>query len=219
MAIAPHQANAAACSNSDVSLTIGATTYTADQCAPISVSNGNLSTDMSALNAALNASNPAFTSYLDSGRSGPDVQTSTIIDGIQISLSAVSQIGSTNSYSWTLSWSDTNGATADNLPIQLSLIMGIYGGSNEDGYRLDNVVLPSDLLTGSGSFAIVFTAGNGKSTQNPGLSHLDLLIGNVQAVTEIPSNDTTSTPEPASLALIGSALVGMGAARRRRRKA
>lgn len=192
-------ANAAACSTGptatggDISLTIVPTTYFASTCHD-SINNGNPTQEKGSLNTAFGTS----FSLLDSTSRNTAGQG---LGGITFAVTA--QTGSTDG-SWHIDWTDTAGPP--NLPITLDLIVGIFGGNTGAGYLLSTVLLPDGPNTGTGTFDIDFTNHGG---QMPALSHLTLLGGNVHSV-------VVPTPEPISLALFGSGLIGLGLVRRKR---
>lgn len=182
------------CSVNDVSLTIGSTAYAPSSCASdVNPSNANLSTETAALNADLGT---AFSGLAKSDG------TSVTYNGLRFSVSAAAA----KSGGWTVSWQDTNGAAPLNLPVVMDLAVGLFGGSNGDGYLFQDVLLPVSPSSGSGSFSVTFFNNGGK---NPALSHLTLIGGDARPV---------PAPEPMSVALFGSSLLGLGIARRWRRR-
>ena len=186
-------AQASVCAVSDVSLTIGSTTYTPPSCAD-SISNGNPTQETANLNAAFGTT----FSYLD--KNGDNAQPT--FQGIKFSVTAPTN---TSTGTWTVAWTDTNGGAPRNLPITIDFEVGLFGGSTGAGYRLNSVFLPISPANGSGTFDITFNNNGG---QNPNLSHLTLTGGNA---IDPPSDPI---PEPASLLLLGSGLLGIGVMRR-----
>jgi hypothetical protein len=182
-------AHATLCAPSDLSLTIGSTTYAPTACRD-AINNGNPTQETANLNAAFGT---AF-SYLDKS---DDV--GQIYQGLSFTVTAPQVVDG----AWTVAWADTNGNAPLNLPVTMSFEVGLFGGNNGAGYELTNVLLPITPNTGSGTFDIDFLNGGG---QMPMLSHLTL-TGVLVA--------SGPVPEPMSAALLGVGLMGLAWVRRR----
>jgi hypothetical protein len=208
-ALAPKRAEASVCAMSDVTMQIGSTSYPITACADAVAQGAGPSVETNNLNTAF-GTNYTFLSKDDPASPGSDI-TNTAINGIDIWVSSTTN-GTAGS--WTLNWADTNGSSPVNLPVELSLIVGLFGGNNGAGYLIPNVILPDGPYSAQGSFAITFTnAGNA----TPIISHLDLLGGTVVQATQTTMNDGT-VPEPASLSLLGMGLIGVAGTRLRQRR-
>jgi hypothetical protein len=181
---------------SDVSLTIAATSYAPTICAD-NVANGDPTQEAASLNSALGTT--GFV-YLDKTEGAPG----PTLSGIDFTVTAPG----TNSGTWTVAWTDTNGSTPLNLPITIDFEVGLFGGNNGSGYFFDNVLLPISPASGSGTFDINFTNHGG---QQPDLSHLTLAGGNAAHV-----DPPVTATEPASMAILGLGAVALGLLRRRR---
>lgn len=186
-------ASATLSSTSDMSLTIGTTTYHPTSSID-GVNNGNPTQETANLNAAFNTN---FV-YLDKS----DDVSSAGIGGIKFTVTApITGPDGT----WTVAWTDTDLTLLPNLPITLDLEVGLFGGNNGAGFLFSNVLLPISPNTGSGSFDIDFLSKGGNT---PDLSHLTLTGGNAHGI--------MSVPEPFTLSLLGTGLIGLGMVRRRR---
>ena len=211
LAPAPVQAgpsiNPSTCGLTDISLTIGSATYNPTQCradVEIAGGNSNPTTERDLLNAAFSTN---FSLIGRAENSGSVAQPA--LDGIQFTLSTVS-IGSTSG-TFTLAWADANGSAPDNLPISIDFALMVNGGSNGDGYLFQGVTIPITPTSGTGNFTVTFH--NGGNNNNPGLSHLTLIGGDDVQINPV----IIDTPEPATLAILGMGMIGLGAVRRRRR--
>ena len=196
-ALSGQHAEASICETDDISLTIGATTWYASSCTDGITQGGGPSVESDAINTGLGTS---LTFIAKSDNATPDTGS---LGGIQFTVDT--DPGSSGG--WTLSWSDINGSALANLPVQIDLAIGIFGGNNGAAYLFDDLVLPAVPGSGTGTFAITFTNNGGN---NPAISHFNLLGGNLSTITrEVP------VPEPTTLALLGSALLGLWYVRRR----
>jgi PEP-CTERM motif len=204
-AIPTHRANAtigSTCALNDISLTIlGGSALTPTACVTNTPQGSGPTTELSDMVALFQTQDGLNLSTLNHLLASSDGTSNTQL-GIKFTVAAAG----TTSGTWSMGWTDTNGSAPANLPLEVDLLVGIYGGNNGDGYLFRDVILPAPPNnSGTGTFNITFL---NKGGQIPSISHMILGGGNFDPV--------VSTPEPATLTVLGAGLAALGLTRRRR---
>jgi hypothetical protein len=198
---------------SDVTFTIGSTDYGPVDCYGITDTGAsNIATALPFVNAL------RWEDFVNGVKDDLSAGSNTVtVDSIQYTLTAgtLSGGGLTQTQSWSLAWSDTNGTAEPNLPLLVNFALDWKGGNNDVFYYFRNVLLPISPSSGSGTIDIKVTNRPGNS--DLGTSHLDVFFSNTSPPTQ-PDDPPPTVPEPATIALIAAALMGVATASGRRKQ-
>lgn len=200
----------------DVIFTIGATNYSPTDCYGITdTGSSNIGTIGSG--DTLDFVNALRWEDFVNGVMDLGAGSSVTVDNIQYTLTMGADSGSgLNTVSnWTLTWADTNGASVPNLPLFVDFALDWKGGNNDVFYLFQNVLLTASPTSGTGTINIKVT--NPPGNADIGTSHLDVFFTNTRPGQ--PDEPPPTVPEPGTLFLIGSALLGLALAQRRRSRA
>ncbi len=162
----------------DVTFTIGITNYS-----PVDCSDGIVDTGSSNIaNNLTYVNNLRWDDFVNGVKDDIGGGNNAVtVDNIAYTLTTGANSGSglNTTQAWTLSWADTNGATAPNLPVLIDFVLQWNGGNSDVFYLFQNVLLPAVPNNGAGAIDIKVTNPPGNS--DIGTSHsLDAYFSNAR---------------------------------------
>lgn len=180
---------------------------TADACVGYFPKPGSKAAETELLNSRTGGDDWSFVYKVAEG----ETEGSGLFQGVSIELTGV-ELGKTNG-DWTLTWRDTNGDSASNLPLIIDVAAAFKAGTSIayflfEAVELSAPVAQGDSLSRQGAFNL-----QGKH----GLSHESLFVRLAQQPEEPPRQPPQSqVPAPDTMLLLAAPLLGFAARHRRR---
>lgn len=195
----------------DITFTIGSTVYSPTDCYGLTdTGSSNVANNLTYVNGLRWEE---FVGGVKDDLGGGN--NSATVDGIQYTLTTLTNGGSglDTTQTWSLAWTDSNGAALPNFPATVDFALLWNGGNHDAFYLFEDVLLPTSPNSGNG--LVYIKATNPPGNSDLGTSHVDVFFSNATSTTF--QSPTAVVPEPGTLSLIGAAFLS-GLFRFRRRK-